>query len=383
MGKGELTQEERFLKEGDRSAGIPPVDVHDPVMQMLGIAGVLPADSEDIALQTIPPREGAPKVMRRLETEAATGRGRKRFMGIPAKGWVAAAMVLVMLGGGYTQFSGEVGREAGAKVQYKVLPYKPIPATNSGYMIEKTKYPITPSKNPSKVQPLSKGDEMYSLKYKKSISTLEKLLPLGEYATFLIERKDGKGVHGLGLYCPPIMLKEYSVYKTSVEKYKAPELNKPKYLPNGYTLEQAIVRPSFIKVDDNLKVTGVSKIDLGDNFQMRWRKEKPENITYESSLVYKKDKIQMRISASRVDEKAKPGESLLWTKTTKVENIEIDGKQLIYLETSANEEINLGFKNRLIWADPEAKIIYNMSIVQEKSELTKDEIISIAASMMK
>ncbi|WP_340021989.1 DUF4367 domain-containing protein [Paenibacillus sp. FSL K6-1096] len=383
MGKSELTQEERFLKEGDRSAGIPPVDVHDPVMQMLGIAGILPAEGEDTMLQTLPPREGTAKVMRKLEPQAAAGRSRRRFLGMPVQGWVAAALVLVMLGGGYTQFSGEAGRGAGAKAQYKVLPYKPIPATNSGHMIEKTKYPIIPSKNPSKVEPLSKEDDMYSLKYKKSINTLEKLLPPGEYATFLIERKDGKGTPGLGLYCPPIILKEYSVYKTSVEKYKAPELNKPEYLPNGYTLERAIVRPSFIKVDDNLKVTGVSKIDLGDNFQMRWRKEKPENITYESSLVYKKDKIQVRISASRVDEKAKPGESLLWTKTTKVENIEIDGKQLIYLETSANEEINLGFKNRLVWADPEAKIIYNMSVAQEKSELSKDEIIRIAASMMK
>lgn len=73
----------------------------------------------------------------------------------------------------------------------------------------------------------------------------------------------------------------------------------------------------------------------------------------------------------------------MWTKTTKVENIEIDGRQLIYLETSANEKIDLGFKNRLVWADPEAKIIYKMSVRQEKSELTKDEIIQIAASMMK
>lgn len=383
MGKGELTQEERFLKEGDRSAGILPVDVHDTVMRKLGLAGTLYAEGEEIALQTLPPREGAPKVMRRLETEAATGRGRKRFMGIPAKGWVAAAMVLVMLGGGYTQFSGKVGQGAAAKVQYKVLPYKPIPATNSGGMIEKAKLPVVRN-YPSKVEPLSKEDEMFGLKYQKGINTLEKLLPPGEYATFVIERKDGKGLPGHGLYWPPMMLKEYSVYKTSVEKYKAPGLNKPEYLPNGYTLEQAVISPFFIKVDDILQATGLSKIDLGDNYQMRWRKEKPENITYESSmLVYKKDKIQLGISAERVDEKVKPLKSLMWTKTTKVENIEIDGKQLIYLETSANEKIDLGFKNRLVWADPEAKIIYNLSVAQEKSELSKDEIIRIAASMMK
>ncbi|MNC56035.1 hypothetical protein D3C75_1056050 [compost metagenome] len=90
----------------------------------------------------------------------------------------------------------------------------------------------------------------------------------------------------------------------------------------------------------------------------------------------------MRISASRVDEKAKPAESLMWTKTTKVENIDIGGKQLIYLEPSGNEKIDLGYKYKLVWSDPEAQIIYNVSVRQEKSELTKDEVIRIAASMM-
>lgn len=383
MGKSELTPEERFLKEGDLSEQIAPVDVHDPVMHKLGLAAILPAESENTLLQPLPPRGGAPKVMRRVEAEASTGPGRKRFLRIPVKGWVAALLVLVLLGGGYIQFSGELGEWTRAKFQYKVLPYKPIPVTNSGAMIVRSKYPLTPGKDLSQETKPSKEDELFQLKYKKGHDTIEKLMLPGEYATFVVKSGGAKEESLLGIYCPPIQLKEYSAFKTAVEKYNAPGLNKPKYLPDGYGLEQATIIPSFIKMDEILQLTDLKEIDLGDKFKMTWRKEKAENIAYNNSyLMYKKGKVNVEISASRFDER-KPGESLMWTKTTKVENIEIDGKQLIYLETSANEEINLGFKNKLVWADPEARIIYNLSVVQEKSELSKDEIIRIAASTMK
>ncbi|MEK3862763.1 DUF4367 domain-containing protein [Paenibacillus sp. FSL H7-0716] len=378
MDKSELTSEERFLKHGDRSANFIPVDVHEQVMTALGLGGILPAAEEQTPLQTIPPNEGAPNVMRRLKTEAGTGRSRRRILRIPVQGWVAALLVMVLLGGGYTQYSGELRQ--GAQIQYKVLPYKPLLATKSGGMIEKPNEPLIPW--PAKVQ-LSKEDELYKMKYAKGYNAIEKLLLPGEYATYVIKREDGKEESHLGLYCPPIIVKDYSTYKTSVEKHHAPEVKQPGYMPDGYTLDEAFIKPSFIKVEDDKQFKGESEIDLGDNFRMTWKREKAENIAYDSStLVYKKGKIQVRISASLVDEKAKPAESLMWTKTTTVENIDIGGNQLIYLEPSSKEKIDLGYKYRLVWSDPEAQIIYNVSVRQEKSELTKDEVIRIAASMM-
>lgn len=137
MGKRELTPEEQFLKEGDRSAHWNTVDVHEPVMKALGLEGALTAEEDENLLQTLPPSGEAPKVMRRMETR--TGRRQKRM---PVKGWAAAVLALVLLGGGYTQFSGKLqqGAEAqssgevrqGAGAQYKVLPYQPLPATASG-----------------------------------------------------------------------------------------------------------------------------------------------------------------------------------------------------------------------------------------------------------
>ncbi|WP_342481410.1 DUF4367 domain-containing protein [Paenibacillus sp. FSL L8-0340] len=384
MGKSELTSEEQFLKDGDRSANLIPVDVHGPVMKALGLGGTLPAAEEQTALQTLPPNEGASNVMRRLETEAAAGRGRRRFLRIPVQGWVAALLVLVLLGGGYTQYSGEVRQGAGA--QYKVLPYKPLPATTSGGMIEKAIEPLIPL--PPEVQPstedeIYKENKLYNMKYSKGYNDIETLLLPGEYATYVITREDRKEESHLGLYCPPIIVKDYSTYKTSVEKHNAPIVKQPGYMPEGYALDEAAIRPSFIKVPDEEQLEGGSVRDLGDNFRLTWRVEKAENIAYRSSsLVYKKGKVQVRIGASRVDDKDKPAYPLSWTKTTKVENIEIGGKQLIYLENSSNKEIDMGYTYNLVWSDPEAQIVYNVSVRQEKSELTKDEVIRIAASMM-
>lgn len=376
MDKSKLTTEERFLKDGDRSANFIPVDIHEPVMKALGLGGTLPAVEEE----TPRPNGGDLNVMRRLETEAGAGWSRKRILRIPVQGWVAALLVMVLLGGGYTQYSGELRQGAG--FQYKVLPYKPLPATKSGGMIEKPNEPLIPW--PAKAQP-SEEDELYKMKYSKGRNAIETLLLPGEYATYVIKREGGREESHLGLYCPPIIVKDYSTYKNSVEKYHAPEVKQPGDMPDGYALDEASIKPSFIKVeDDDKQFKDESEIDLGDNFRMSWKREKAENIAYDNSmLVYKKGKSQVRISASRVDEKAKSAESLLWTETTKVENIDIGGKQLIYLEPSSNEKIDLGYKYRLVWSDPEAQIIYNVSVRQEKSELTKDEVIRIAASMMK
>ncbi|AIQ46061.1 hypothetical protein R70723_09315 [Paenibacillus sp. FSL R7-0273] len=374
MDKIQLTPEERFLKDGDRSAGLIPVDVHEPVMKALGLGADLPAAEEQIS----PPTGETPNIMRRLEAEAGTMQRRKRILRIPIQGWAAALFIIVLLGGGYTRYSGELRQ--GSQFQYKVLPYKPIPATNSGGMIMKPDEPLIPW--PAQAQ-TSKEDELYKMKYSQGYSAIETLLHSGEFATYVIKREDRDEQAHLGLYCPPIIVKDYSAYMASVEKYHAPEVKQPGDMPEGYTLDEAVIKPSLIKVEDDKQFEGEGEIDLGDGFRLTWKREKAENIAYDSStLVYKKGKNQVRISASRVDENTDLAESLLWTETTKVENIDIGGKQLIYLEPSGNEKIDLGYKYRMVWSDPEEQIIYNMSVRQEKAELTKDEVIHIAAGMI-
>ncbi|WP_339254633.1 hypothetical protein [Paenibacillus sp. FSL P2-0136] len=394
MGKRELTPEEQFLKEGDRSAHWNTVDVHEPVMKALGLEGALTAEEDETLLQTLPPSGEAPKVMRRMETR--TGRRQKRM---PVKGWAAAVLALVLLGGGYTQFSGKLqqGAEAqssgevrqGAGAPYKVLPYQPLPATASGGMlIEKAKEPLKPyipeAQPGIEHEANQKLSILYNQKYSKGAALMKELLLPGEYATYVITREDEEGEGSMNMYRPPLTFKDYTAYKTSVEEHNAPVLEQPAYLPEGYALDEAIIKPSFLKVPDVQELKGGNERDLGDNFQLAWRVEKAENIDYPySSLVYKKGEVQVRIGVSRVDDYQNPADKLSWSEHTKMENIEIKGRQAIFSDDSGNKELDLGFKYELVWSDPSGKVIYSVIAGQENTELTKDELIGIAASMMK
>lgn len=70
----------------------------------------------------------------------------------------------------------------------------------------------------------------------------ELLLP-GEYATYLITREGDEGEGSMNMYRPPLTFKDYTAYKTSVEEHNAPILEQPAYLPEGYALHEAIIKP--------------------------------------------------------------------------------------------------------------------------------------------
>ncbi|MFD2875995.1 hypothetical protein ACFTAO_08580 [Paenibacillus rhizoplanae] len=133
------------------------------------------------------------------------------------------------------------------------------------------------------------------------------------------------------------------------------------------------------------ELKGGNERDLGDNFQLAWRVEKAENIDYPySSLVYKKGDVQVRIGVSLVDDNQNPADPLSWSEYTKMEKYR-DKKvdRPFFSDDSGNKELDLGFKYELVWSDPGAKVIYSVIAGQENTELTKDELIAIAASMMK
>ncbi|MNL82433.1 hypothetical protein D3C87_2098130 [compost metagenome] len=65
-----------------------------------------------------------------------------------------------------------------------------------------------------------------------------------------------------------------------------------------------------------------------------------------------------------------------------MENIDINGKQLIYLEPAKNDDFKTGYKYRLVWSDPEQEMIYDLTADPENTVLTKDEAVRIAGAMM-
>jgi hypothetical protein len=89
----------------------------------------------------------------------------------------------------------------------------------------------------------------------------------------------------------------------------------------------------------------------------------------------------VNISVKRLKKKTGIAESLMWTKNTIMENILVNGTQLIYMDHSKNGEVKLGYKYKLVWADPKNNMLYNLTTTPESS-LTKEEVIHIAAGMM-
>lgn len=377
MGKGELTSDEQFLKEGDHSADFPPVDVHDPVMEAIGFGKArLAADP-----QTHLHDGDTPEIMQRLETLSGAKRSRKRILWIPVRSWAAVLLLIAILGGGYTLYSANPGQAA--KFQYEVLPYEPLQATEEGGTISILKSPLTPGPETTQRQP-NKEEELLNTKYAEAYKAVEKLLLPEEFALFVLRQEGGGGQFRIGIISPDMSFTDYSSYLTNAEKYSAPSMKQPDYLPEGYAFDEAWIQPVFKHIDDQELFALTSGIKLSDGFRVAWRQESPENIDFDnSSLIYKKDGNQVRVNARRIKEKTGTVETLVWTPTTSVENINIGGKQLIYLEPDKNDDFKAGYKYKLVWSDPEQEIIYNLTANPENTGLTKDEFIRIAGSMMK
>lgn len=376
MGKGELTSEEQFVKDGDRSAEFPPVDVHDPVMEAIGFGKARLTADPQASLHD----GDAPEIMQRIEMVTGMKRSRKRILRIPVRGWAAALILIVLLGGGYSLYS-SVPRQA-AKFQYEVLPYEPLQATEEGGTIEITKVPLTPGPDLPQAEP-SKEEEQLNTKFAEAYKAVEEMLLPEEFASFVLRQEGGGGQHRSGVISPAMTFTDYSSYLTKAEKYAAPRLMQPDYIPEGYVFDEARIQPLFTNIDEQELLALTGGIELEGGFRVTWRREPADNITFDSAaLEYKNGESKVRISAKRMKQNTGPVETLMWTQTTSVENIDINGKQLIYLEPSNNEDFKIGYKFKLIWADPEARMIYDVTAPPENTTLTKEDIIHIAAGMM-
>ncbi|MGN7765755.1 DUF4367 domain-containing protein [Paenibacillus sp. 22594] len=376
MGKGELTLEEQFLKEGDHSANFPPVDVHDAVIEAIGLSKVRLAADPLTRLHD----GDTPLIMQRTETLTGAKHRRKKILRIPVRSWAVALILIVLLGGGYSLYT--IGPGQAAKFHYEVLPYEPLLATEEGGTIDLLKTPLTPGPQMPQRQ-VSKEEELLNIKYAEGFKAVEKLLLPGEFASFVLRQEGGGEQYRTGVISPTMIFTDYSSYLTKAEKYTAPSLKQPDYMPEGYAFEEAWIQPVFKNIEEKelLALTGGIKLEGG--FRVTWRQEPLKNVNFDyATLVYKKGESQVRINARHIKGKTGTVETLMWTKTTRVENIDINGKQLIYLEPAKNDDFKTGYKYRLVWSDPEQEMIYDLTANPENTVLTKDEAVRIAGAMM-
>ncbi|AIQ67639.1 DUF4367 domain-containing protein [Paenibacillus graminis] len=375
MCKDELTSEELFLKEGDHSAKLPLVDVHDSVMKAIGL-GNDRLMMEQSQLQV----ENTPDVMQSMEPVVEAKRYRKRTMGRHMGRWAAALILIALLGGSYSLFIESPGQAA--KFQYEVLPYQPLVVTEEGGKVVKSNKPIFFSEEKVLQRQESKEERLFREKYSEAYDAVEKLLLPEEFASYVLRQEKAGGESPMiGVVNRAMSFKDYSSYAAKAKRYIAPDLKQPEYMPEGYVFDQAWIIPYFeIKEKELLALSGGFKLEGG--YRVSWRKEPLGSINFDiSRLSYRKGQTIVNISAKRLKEKTGIAESLMWTKNTIMENILVNGTQLIYMDHSRDGKVKLGYKYKLVWADPKNNMLYDLTASPESS-LTKEEIIRIAAGMM-
>lgn len=376
MCKDELTSEELFLKEGDHSDQLPLVDVHDSVMEAIGLGNDRLMMEHASQLQV----GNTPDIMQSMEPVVEAERYRKRTLRRQAGRWATALVLIALLGGGYFLFVEGPGQAA--KFQYEVLPYQPLVVTEEGGKVVRSNRPVSPSEEKVPQIQESKEEKLFREKYSEAYKAVEKLLLPGEFASYVLrQEKAGGEPPMIGVVNRMMLFKDYSSYVAKAKKYTAPALKQPEYMPEGYVFDQAVIQPYFeIKEKELLALTGGIKLEGG--FRVPWRKEPLDRINFDNSgLSYKKGQTKVDISVKRLKEKTGIIESLLWTKNTSMENILVNGTQLIFMDHSKDGEVKLGYKYKLVWADPENNMLYNLTTTPESS-LTKEEVIHIAAGMM-
>ncbi|MEC0170768.1 hypothetical protein [Paenibacillus graminis] len=376
MCKDELTSDELFLKEGDHSAQLPLVDVHDSVMKAIGLG------NDRLMMEHASQRQAGntPNVMQSMEPVVEAERYRKRTLRRHMGRWAAALILIALLGGSYSLFIESPGQAA--KFQYEVLPYQPLVVTEEGGQVVRSNKPIFLSEKKIPQRQESKEDKLFSEKYSEAYKAVEKLLLPEEFASYVLrQEKAGGELPVIGVVNRLMLFNDYSSYVAKAKKYKAPDLKQPEYMPEGYVFDQAVIRPYFeIKEKELLALTGGIKLEGG--YRVPWRKEPLGSINFDNSgLSYKKGQAIVNISVKRLKETTGIIESLMWTKNTIVENILVNGTQLIYMDHSRDGKVKLGYKYKLVWADPKNNMLYDLTASPESS-LTKEEVIRIAAGMM-
>ncbi len=376
MCKDELTSEELFLKEGDHSAKLPLVDVHDSVMKAIGLGNDRPMMEHASQLQV----ENTPDVIQSMEPVAEANRYRKRTKGRHMGRWAAALILIALLGGSYSLFVESPGQAA--KFQYEVLPYQPLVVTEEGGKVVRSNRPVHLSEKKITQMEESKEEKLFREKYSEAYEAVEKLLLPEEFASYVLrQEKAGGEPPQIGIVNRMMLFNDYSSYAAKAKRYTAPDLKQPEYMPEGYVFDEAWIIPYFeIKKKELLALTGGIKLEGG--YRVSWRKEPLDSINFDNSgLSYKKGQTTVNISVKRLKEKNGIVESLIWTKNTIMENILVNGTQLIYMDHSKNGEVKLGYKYKLVWADPAKNVLYDLTTSPESS-LTKEEVIRIAAGMM-
>lgn len=158
-------------------------------------------------------------------------------------------------------------------------------------------------------------------------------------------------------------------------KHKAPDLQQPEWLPEGYVFQSGeIIPPYFHFLSEGYQIL-LDELKAEAKGKKYYAKKVNWSEAGETAIVFAKGNDIIRISAKRIqplitESTRVPG------KGEKFEKVSLAGIEAIYSTGS-----NAVYSTKLIWEDAENQLEYEIATYR-KSPLTKEDLVTIAESMI-
>ncbi|MCM3341096.1 DUF4367 domain-containing protein [Paenibacillus sp. MER TA 81-3] len=164
-------------------------------------------------------------------------------------------------------------------------------------------------------------------------------------------------------------------YAQQSAKYKAPVLQQPEALPEGYEYHSSEITPPFPQFLSEPYQKMLKELKAEAKGKMYYAKKLKWSEAGESQLIFFKDSDIIRISVKKLQPIAIESTRVAGKGET-IEKLSVKGIDAMYITGS-----DVLYSTMLQWEDAEKKLQYQISLYKN-SPLTKEDLIAIAESIM-
>ncbi|ASA25312.1 hypothetical protein [Paenibacillus donghaensis] len=387
MRDGDLTAEERALRQYDTAGEFPSIDIRSAVMARITTKSTSEPGIVPMSVQAIPEDEKL-TIMEKVELSAGH-KPRRRNAALRRRISIAAACSVLLLAAGTGYYNYQDDTSQATAIPYVQKAYEPL-------IDKEHNFKISLKDQADYTEQTQNADPVIQEKQKEANEEVKQLmeqLQPGEMAAFATHT-GAENELPLLYVAQPFSYEKYSDYESALAEWSAPELRVPDNLPEGYKFAQGLIAPpSGTNSAGNSKKNPIMFLgeasspegtEPSDTLTV-WRNIKWDQAE-RANLIFKKGQQTLKIGAFAY----KPGQaSNFYTNgMSSTENIRIqlqnagstEDHELIYLEAAADDKVY--FKHMLLWMDRDAQVSYQLHDSGD-SQLTKEQLIQIAGSVMK
>lgn len=385
MRDGDLTAEERALRQYDAVGEFPSIDVRSTVMARITAESTAEPETVPMSAQAMP---GKLTIMEKVELFAGH-KPRRRHAALRRRVSIAAACSVLLLAAATGYYNYQDDTSQATAIPYVQKAYEPLIDKEHNFKISLMDQADN-TEQTKKVDPVVQGKQKEA---NEEVEQLMEQLQPGEMAAFATHT-GAEYELPLQYVAKPFSYEKYSDYESALAEWSAPELRVPDNLPEGYTFTEGLIAPpSRTKTVEDSKQNPI--MFLGETSFLEgtepsdtltvWRNIKWDQAE-QANLIFKKGQQTLKIAAFAY--KPRQASNFYTNGMSSTENIHIqlqnagntEDHELIYLEAAADDKVY--FKHMLLWMDRDAQVSYQLYDSGD-SQLTKEQLIQIAGSIMK